>query len=77
MANRLDTIRPAIEQPGYITQDADYPHRENYYRRTVSGRRFVKVVEYRPVPPQGTWVGEVITAYLVRKIKGKEAQLWP
>jgi hypothetical protein len=78
MADRLDAIRPAIEQPSYITRDADYPHRENYYRRTPSGRRFIKVVvEYRPVPPQGTWTSEVITAYLSRKIKRKEAQLWP
>jgi hypothetical protein len=54
MANRLETIRPAIEQPSYVTQDADYLHRENSYRRTPSGRRFIKVVvEYRPVPPQG------------------------
>ena len=35
------------------------------------------VVNYRPVPPQGTWEGEVITAYHARRPKSKEAQLWP
>ena len=78
MADRLAAIRPTIEHPGYVTQDANYPHRENYYRRTPSGRRYLKVVvAYRPVPPQGTWAGEVVPAYLTRKIKRQEAQLWP
>jgi hypothetical protein len=78
MADRLDAVRPAIEQPDYVTLDADYPHRENHYRRTPSGRRYIKVVvEYRPVPPQGTWIGKVITAHICRKIKREEALLWP
>jgi hypothetical protein len=78
MADRLDAVRPAIDQPDYVTQDADYPHRENHYRRTPSGQRYIKVVvEYRPVPPQGTWVGKIITAHISRNIKPKEVLLWP
>lgn len=78
MADRLSEIRSVVERPDYVTQDADYPHRENHYRRTPSGRRFIKVVvEYRPVPPQGTWAGAVVTAHISRKPKRKEALLWP
>jgi hypothetical protein len=78
MADRLDEVLPTIEQPDYVTQDADYPHRENHYRWTPSGRRFIKVVvEYRPISPQGTWEGEVITAHISRNLKRKEAMLWP
>lgn len=34
-------------------------------------------VTYRPVPPQGTWVGEVVTAYRVEERDEQEAQRWP
>src|SRR6188472_1528268 len=67
IADRLDEIRMSIEQPDFVTRDARSHHRENHYRRVASGQGLLKVVQYRPVPPQGTWVGEVITAYRVKK----------
>jgi hypothetical protein len=55
-----------------------YYHREIHYRRVASGQGFLKVVvQYRPVPPQGTWAGEVITAYRVKKRKSREVLLEP
>lgn len=78
LAPQMDDARLATEQPDFITRDARYPHRENHYRRTLWSQLLVKVVvNYRPVPPQGTWEGEVITAYRARRPKSKEAQLWP
>jgi hypothetical protein len=78
ISDRLDEVRTAIEQPDFVTRDARYHHREIHYRRMASGQGLLKVVvQYRPVPPQGTWVGEVITAYRVRKRKRTEVLLEP
>jgi hypothetical protein len=52
--------------------------REIHYPRTPSGQGWMRVVvNYRPVPPQGTWAGEVITAYRIDERDVKEVQLWP
>ena len=68
----------AIEQPDFVTRDVRYHHREIHYRRSPSGQGWIKVVvNYRPVPPQGTWAGEVITAYRVDERDIEEVQLWP
>ena len=78
MAGRLGEVRAAIAGPDFVNRDAAYPRRENHYRRTPSGRAWIKVVvNYRPVPPQGTWAGEVITAYRTEQVDPKEAPLWP
>jgi hypothetical protein len=74
----MDEVRTAIERPDFVTRDARYRHREIYYRRVAPGPGLLKVVvQYRPVPPQGAWVGEVITAYRVRKRKSREVLLEP
>lgn len=71
-------IRTAIEAPDTVTRDATIPHRECLYRRSRLGRPLLKVVvQYRPVPPQGTWAGEVVTVLPVPKVKRKERRLWP
>jgi hypothetical protein len=76
MSVRLDDIRTAIEQPDFVTRDWKYRHRENFYRRTASGRRYLKVVvNYRPVPPQGTWIGEVITSYCPNQPDEREERI--
>jgi hypothetical protein len=78
MIDRLDEVRTAVEQPDIVTRDVKYRHRENHYRREPSGQGWLKVVvHYRPVPPQGTWAGEVITADPVKRPNSKEAQLQP
>jgi hypothetical protein len=78
MADRMDDVRDAIEHPDFVAQDVRYHHREVHYRRVPSGQSLLKVVvQYRPVPPQGTWAGEVITAYRVKKRKSREVMLEP
>ena len=78
MADRLDEIRATVEQPDFVTRDRGYPRREVYYRYTPSGQGFIRVVvNYRAVPPQGTWVGAVITAFRVEGRQPEEVQLWP
>lgn len=78
MADRLNEVRTAIEHPDRITRDIVRRHRENHYLRTTSEPGWIKVVvQYRPVPPQGTWEGDIITAYPVRRPKPKEERLWP
>ena len=78
MADRLDDVRAAIEHPDFVAQDVRFHHREAHYRQLASGQGFLKVVvQYRPVPPQGTWAGEVITAYRVKKRKSREVLLEP
>ncbi len=75
MADRLDEVRTTIEQPDLLARDGDYRHRENHYRRASSERNWIKVVQYRPVPPQGTWAGEVIIAYRVKRPDPQEEPL--
>jgi hypothetical protein len=78
MADRLDEIRIAVEQPDLVTRAIDYERRENHYRRRPSGKAWTKVVvQYRPVPPQGTWRGEVITAFRVGNPDPEEEILTP
>jgi hypothetical protein len=52
IADRSGEVQKTIEQPGLVTRDVEYRHRENHYRRTPSQRNGMKVVvQYRPVPP--------------------------
>ena len=76
IADRLDEVRAAIEQPELVTRDVEYRHRENHYGRSSFNKPWIKVVvQYRPVSPQGTWAGEVITAYPVKRRDPKEEPL--
>lgn len=71
-------IRAAVEDPDFVAADAAFPRRESCYRRRRSGAggRYLKVVvRYHPTPPDGTWAGEVITAYPTRGIKPGEERL--
>jgi hypothetical protein len=78
MAGRLGEMRTAIERPTLVTRDAFYSRRECHYLRTVAEPGWMKVVvTYRPTPPQGTWVGEIITAYPIRRPEPEEMPLWP
>ena len=78
LASQLDEIRTAIKHPDLVTRDARYARRENHYRRAPFGLGWIKVVvNYRPVSPQGAWMGEVITAYPIDRPEPKEAPLWP
>jgi hypothetical protein len=76
MTRRLDEIRTAIENPDVVTRDLEYRHRENHYGPSSFKPPWTKVVvQYRPVSPQGTWMGEVITAYPVKRRDPKEERL--
>ena len=64
LATHLSDIRAAISRPAVVTRDLKYTRRECHYAYTSSPPGMIKVVvQYRPVPPQGRWVGEVVTAY--------------
>jgi hypothetical protein len=76
MTSRLGEVRTTIEQPDLVTRDVEYRHRENHYGRSSSNQPWINVVvQYRPVSPQGTWMGEVITAYPVKRRDPKEERL--
>ena len=78
MVALLAEVRRAVEACDLVTRDIRYAHRECLYRRFGGDRRWMKVVvHYRPVPPQGTWAGEVITAFPARRVDPKEVPLWP
>lgn len=78
IADRMDEVQAAVEQPDVVTRDRQRAHRECFYRRERSGPGLIKVVvHYWPVPPQETWIGEVITAYHIDLPEPKEAKLWP
>lgn len=62
LVDRVDDVRAAVEQADFIDHDARYAPRE---------------VHSRPVPPQGTWAGTVVTAYVVGKPKPGEKSRWP
>ena len=78
MADRLGEFRPTVEALDLVTRDSQYARRENHYRRPAPDRSYLKVVvQYLPVPPQGTSAGDVITAHPIERIDAKEEQLWP
>jgi hypothetical protein len=77
-ADRLDDIRSTVERPDFVTRDRLRDHRECFYREETPGEGLIKVVvHYRPIPPQGTWTGEIITAFPVGLYRFKEVKLWP
>jgi hypothetical protein len=77
-ARRLEEARSVIERPDFVTRDRHRAHRECFYRQELSGKGLIKVVvHYRPIPPQGTWIGEVITAYHTDHRAPKEVRIWP
>ena len=75
MGSRLAEIEAAITAPVAVTR-ANHPNRcENHYGR-AGDRLLVRVsVIYRPT--EDGWVGEVLTAHLIRDIVAEEAPLWP
>ncbi len=78
MARWLDDIATALQTPDFVNRDARHPNGENHYRCPTPDEPWTRVVvRYRPVPPQGTWVGEVITAHRTRRIGSEEEHLWP
>lgn len=78
LAGRVADIRAAVESPEIVTRDRIRAHREVHYRRTRSGHHWLRVVvNYGPVPPQGTWAGTVITAHVIREPERKEVRIWP
>jgi hypothetical protein len=78
LTNRLVDVRAAVEAPDFVNRDVRHAHRENHYRRRDSDTSWLKVVvHYRPISPQGTWAGEVITAYPNDLVDKKETRLWP
>lgn len=78
MADPLQEIPEAIEDPDVVTRDIKYRRRENHYTRPTDEKGAIEVVvSYRPTPPQGAWAGEVITAYPVKRLKAGEERLYP
>jgi hypothetical protein len=76
LATNLSEIREAISRPAVVTRDLKYARRECHYGFTSSPPGMIKVVDqYRPVPPQGRWVGEVVTAYRLREPDPREEVL--
>ena len=77
-ADRLVDIRSTIEKPDFVARHRLREHRECFYREEAPGKELIKViVHYRPIPPQGTWIGEVTTAFPVGLYRPKEVKLWP
>lgn len=78
LTGRLHEVRQAVENPSLVTRDLRFRHWENYYApSTVETGQIKVVVHYRPVAPQGTWLGDVITAYPVREPNPREERLYP
>lgn len=78
MTGREADVRLAVETPDHIHAAAEHAHREVFYRSFGPERPMLRVVvHYRPVPPQGTWSGHVITAHPTFRSKRGEQPRWP
>ncbi len=67
-----------IEDPDRVTGDADFTQREEFYRSTGPDQWDLKVVvHYRPVPPQGTCEGGVVTAHPTKRVDATEVPRRP
>jgi hypothetical protein len=76
MIDYLNDVRATIAAPDFSTQDKRYRPRACLYRRMMPNEPRTKVVvHYRPAPPQGSWAGEIITAYRTSKV-AEEEYLW-
>jgi len=76
MAGRQDEIRATVEAAEAVTRDRRYGNGELHYRR-FGGSLLRVVVRYLPVPPNDTFVGEVVTAHVAPKPPPKEVPIWP
>jgi len=78
MAGPLFEIQSAVGRPDRVTRDPTRHHREIAYRRpSPNHSRLRVVIHYRPVLPQGTWVGDIITAHPTERVDPKEEPLGP
>lgn len=78
MVGRWDEVKRTVEDPEFVRRDRRISAREVFYRRTAPGRARLRVVVHcRPVPPQGTWRGEVVTAHPAERTAANEEPLWP
>ncbi len=75
MQDDLDSVRRTIVDPDFIIQDADFPARQNFYRRGAHfalPHDYIKVVvEFRSLV-----LGRLVTAYPVDRRKPAEHVLW-
>lgn len=78
MTGREADVLRTVEAPDLVNADVAHAHREVCYRSFGPGRPMLRVVvHYRPIPPQGTWSGEVITAHPTFRSKRGEPRRWP
>lgn len=78
LAAREADVRLTVLASDHGNADAEHAHREVCYRSFGLGRPMLRVViHYRPVPPRGTWAGEIITAHPTGRSKRGEQRLWP
>jgi len=78
LTGREAEMGEAVARAETIPEDARDARRECHYRRVGPGHRLLKVVVgYNPVPPLGTWIGTVVTAYFVGAVEPKEKPRWP
>lgn len=75
LESRLAERETAIREPHTVTRSNRPARCKNYYG-SAGDRLLVRVsVIYRPT--SDGWVGEVLTAHLIRGIDTEEAPLWP
>ena len=65
-----------IERPSLVLRDRDYPDRKHHIARTRDGRYLKVVVAYRSDPAGGEPVGNVVTAFPMRRFRSGDAILY-
>jgi hypothetical protein len=71
-------VRVELEQADAVVRDAVYLHREIHLAALGKPELPVRVVVHdHPVAPDGTWVGEIVTAFRGRPPKAGGMRRWP
>lgn len=76
LRDRQREVIAAIEQPGMVLQDRDYPDRKHHMVRMPAGHWLKVVVDYEPDPPSGREHGSVRTAFLHRRRRAGDTVLY-
>ncbi len=73
-----EMVKAVIQGAERIVADAVYPHRSIHVAALGNPSLPMRVVvHYRPEPPDGTWIGDVVTAFRGRPPKDGGRTQWP
>ena len=76
LRDREGEAAAAIERPSLVLRDRDYHDRKHHIARARDGRYLKVVVAYRSDPAGGEPMGNVVTAFPMRRLRSGDVMLY-